>query len=67
VSVLWITDNRFSDHDTGRSYPQQPARRRAVVDGMPRAVPAGTAWRPALATGGGPGAEVAAEAAALLS
>ena len=37
VSVVWITDDRFLDHDTGRSHPERPARLRAVVDGMQRA------------------------------
>ena len=37
VSVVWITDDRFLDHDTGRSHPERPARLRAVIDGMQRA------------------------------
>ena len=37
VSVLWITDERFLDHDTGRSHPERPARLRAVIDGVQRA------------------------------
>ncbi len=37
VSVLWITDERFLDHDTGRSHPERPARLSAVIDGVQRA------------------------------
>ena len=37
MSVLWITDERFLDHDTGRSHPERPARLRAVIDGVQRA------------------------------
>ena len=37
MSVLWITDERFLDHDAGRSHPERPARLRAVIDGMQRA------------------------------
>ncbi len=37
VSVLWITDERFLDHDTGRSHPERSARLRAVIDGVQRA------------------------------
>ncbi len=37
VSVVWITDDRFLDHDTGRSHPERPARLRAVIDGVRQA------------------------------
>ena len=37
MSVLWITDERFLDHATGRSHPERPARLRAVIDGVHRA------------------------------
>ena len=37
MSVLWITDERFLDHDTGRSHPERPARLSAVIDGVQRA------------------------------
>ncbi len=37
VAVLWITDDRFLDHDTGRAHPERPARLRAVIDGVRRA------------------------------
>lgn len=37
MSVLWITDDRFLDHDTGRSHPERPARLRAVIEGVQRA------------------------------
>lgn len=37
MSVLWITDERFLDHDTGRSHPERPARLSAVVEGVYRA------------------------------
>ncbi|WP_420639281.1 histone deacetylase [Candidatus Poriferisocius sp.] len=37
MSVLWITDERFLDHDTGRSHPERPARLGAVIEGVRRA------------------------------
>lgn len=37
VAVLWITDDRFLDHDTGRAHPERPARLRAVIDGVRQA------------------------------
>ncbi len=37
VSVLWITDERFLDHDTGRAHPERPARLGAVLDGVRQA------------------------------
>ncbi len=37
MAVLWITDDRFLDHDTGRAHPERPARLRAVVEGVQRA------------------------------
>ncbi len=37
MAVLWITDDRFLDHDTGRAHPERPARLRAVIDGVRRA------------------------------
>ncbi|WP_419924691.1 histone deacetylase [Candidatus Poriferisocius sp.] len=37
MSVLWITDERFLDHDTGRSHPERPARLSAVIDGVQQA------------------------------
>ncbi|MXW58216.1 MAG: histone deacetylase [Acidimicrobiia bacterium] len=37
VAVLWITDDRFLDHDTGRAHPERPDRLRAVIDGVRQA------------------------------
>ena len=37
VAILWITDDRFLDHDTGRAHPERPARLRAVIDGVRQA------------------------------
>ena len=37
VAILWITDDRFLDHDTGRVHPERPARLRAVIDGVRQA------------------------------
>ena len=37
VAVLWITDDRFLEHDTGRAHPERPARLRAVVEGVRQA------------------------------
>lgn len=34
VAVLWITDERFLDHDTGRAHPERPARLNAVIGGV---------------------------------
>ena len=37
MSVVWITDERFLDHDTGRGHPERPARLGAVIDGVRQA------------------------------
>ena len=37
VSVLWITDELFLDHDTGRAHPERASRLRAVIEGVQRA------------------------------
>ena len=34
VAILWITDERFLGHDTGRTHPERPARLSAVVNGV---------------------------------
>jgi acetoin utilization deacetylase AcuC-like enzyme len=34
VSVLFVSDPRFVEHDTGRLHPECPERLRAVVDGL---------------------------------
>ena len=37
VSVLFLTHERYLDHDLGRGHPERPDRLRAVVDGVERA------------------------------
>jgi acetoin utilization deacetylase AcuC-like enzyme len=34
VGVLYLTDPRFLDHDTGPGHPERPARLRAVEEGI---------------------------------
>jgi acetoin utilization deacetylase AcuC-like enzyme len=34
VAVLYLTDARFLDHDTGRGHPERPARLEAVEEGI---------------------------------
>jgi len=37
VAVLFLTHERYLDHDPGRGHPERPARLQAVLDGVKRA------------------------------
>ena len=34
VSVLFLTHERYLEHDPGRGHPERPARLQAVLDGI---------------------------------